>query len=64
MKKGDAVYTPRFCTVRIEDVFETRAEAGAAGYKEPTYYEKDGYTVLGKSLDVYHMTFAACKTEK
>ena len=58
MKIGDFVYTPRFCTVRISAVFATEAEARAAGFCEPTYY-KGNHIILGKSLDVYHMEFAA-----
>lgn len=58
MKIGDSVYTPRFCTVRISAVFATETEAHAAGFHEPTYYEDD-HIILGKSLDVYHMEFAA-----
>ena len=58
MKIGDSVYTPRFCTVRIGAIFATEAEAYAAGFREPTYYEGD-HIILGKSLDVYHMEFAA-----
>ena len=58
MKIGDSVYTPRFCTVRIKDIFVTEAEAHAAGYCEPTYYKGD-CIILGKSLDMYHMEFAA-----
>ena len=58
MKIGDFVYTPRFCTVRISAAFATEAEARAAGFCEPTYY-KGNHIILGKSLDVYHMEFAA-----
>ena len=54
MKIGDSVYTPRFCTVRINAIFATEAEARAAGYCEPTYYKGD-HIILGKSLDMYHM---------
>lgn len=60
MRIGDKVFTPRFCTVRIEEIFETGKEARAAGYTEPTYYEGE-YDVRGKSLDMYHMVFAAVK---
>ena len=60
MKVGDRIYTPRFCTVRIKEVFETEEEARENGYKEPTYYKGD-YEILGKSLDMYHMLFAAVK---
>lgn len=58
MKAGDKVYTPRFCTVRIEEMFDSAEEAHKAGYIEPTYYEDAHYGILGKSLDLYHMKFA------
>ena len=58
MKIGDSVYTPRFCTVRIKDIFEDEAAARAAGFCEPTYYKGD-YIILGNPLDMYHMDFAA-----
>ena len=58
MKIGDSVYAPRFCTVRIAAVFENEAEARAAGFCEPTYYKGD-YLILGKSLNMYRMEFAA-----
>ena len=58
MKIGDSVYTPRFCTVRINAIFENEAEARAAGFCEPTYYEGD-HVILGKVLDMYSREFAA-----
>lgn len=58
MKVGDYVFTPRFCTVRISAMFGSEAEAYAAGYREPTHYEGE-YAILGKSLDMYSMEFAA-----
>lgn len=58
MKIGDSVYTPRFCSVRIEAIFAAEAEARIAGFCEPAYYEGD-HVILGKSLDMYHMDFAA-----
>lgn len=64
LTKGQFVHTPRFCTVRIAEVFSSVAEAAKAGFKEPTHYaweHNDGYDILGKSLDIYHMTFAAVK---
>ena len=61
MKIGDSVYTPRFCTVRINAIFENEAEARAAGFCEPTYYEGD-HVILGKVLDMYSMEFAAVPT--
>ena len=62
MKIGDSVYTPRVCTVRIAATFATEAEARAAGFREPTYYKGD-YIILGKSLDMYCMEFAAVPKE-
>lgn len=60
MVKGDYVYTPRFCRVRIEEGFEDRDMAKANGYTEPTHY-KGEYDVLGKSAGVNKMVFCAVK---
>lgn len=62
MKKGDIIYTPRFCNVEIAEVYESKAQAVAAGYVEPTHYSKDGYGIVGKVIDRYCMDFAAYKT--
>lgn len=62
MKKNSYVYTDRFCNVLIEKVFPSEAEAKKAGFTEPAFYngeESGDYGVLGKSLDMYHMEFAA-----
>ncbi len=59
IKKGEYVTTPRFLRVRIEDVFATRNEAENCGYTEQTYYENDEYGVLGKSIGLSDMLFAA-----
>ena len=61
MKTGEKFYTPRFGMVNIEKVFENMTAAYEEGYKEPTHYHSNGYTILGKSLDMYHMEFAAIK---
>lgn len=61
MKQNEMIYTPRFCAVKIEKVFESRTEAVAEGYKEPTHYHKDGYTILGKSTGANYMKFAGVK---
>lgn len=61
MKDGDRVYTPRFCTVIIERVFNNPMEAQKEGFTEPTHFHKNGWTVFGKSLDMYHMEFAGCR---
>lgn len=60
MNKGNYIYTPRFCNVRIEEVFKNRDEARENGYTEPTHYKGD-YDVLGKSIGVNRMVFAAVK---
>lgn len=59
MKIGNRVYTPRFCTVQIKEIFNSVFEAYDHGYKEPTYYTDKEFVVVGKSLDMYHMEFAA-----
>ena len=59
MKIGDKVYTPRFCTVQIKEIFSSVFEARERGYTEPTYYADYEFVVVGKSLDMYHMEFAA-----
>lgn len=64
MKKGDWVDTPRFLKVEIEEVFENISQACNAGFKEPTHYQSEEYEVLGKSLDMYHMVFAAVKKQR
>ena len=58
MKIGESIYTPRFCTVKVTAIFAEEAEARRCGYTEPTYY-KGEYIILGRSLDLYHMEFAA-----
>lgn len=64
MRIGFRAYTPRFCTVTVDEVFSSKDEARAAGYTEPTYYAKDGYEIYGKSLDMYHMVFAAFPSDE
>lgn len=62
MKVGDWIDTPRFCKVEIEQVFEDRREAYKNGFTEPTHYRSDPeWDVLGKSIDMCHMTFAAVR---
>jgi hypothetical protein len=63
MKTGDRVYTPRFCTVTIEKVFESAEEARREDYTEPTHYYENGYTVLGWCYEMNHMKFAAVYEE-
>jgi hypothetical protein len=62
MKKGDYVYTPRFCTCEIAEIYDDREAARRDGYTEPTHYKKDAdYDVLGKNTSVNYMIFAAVK---
>ena len=61
MKKGDYINTPRFCTVKIEEVFANNADALAQGFHEPTHYRNDEYEILGKHTGLNRMIFAAAK---
>ncbi|BAL84665.1 hypothetical protein SELR_pSRC400140 (plasmid) [Selenomonas ruminantium subsp. lactilytica TAM6421] len=58
MNIGDKVFTPRFCTVKIEKVFDNYHDANNDGYNVPTYYNGECY-VFGKTVDLHHMVFAA-----
>ncbi len=60
MKTGDYIRTPRFCTVKIEKVFNNVKSAKAEGYTEPTHYEGE-YEILGKHTGINRMTFAAAQ---
>ena len=63
MKAGDRVKTPRFLTVRIQEVFENAKDAHTAGYVEPTHYDNDTepYDILGKHTGLNRMQFAAIR---
>ena len=61
MKIGDSIYTPRFCTVKVKDMFDTQAAAYAAGYYEPTYYDNPDYEIQGKHTGLNRMVFAAVR---
>ena len=61
MKVGEKIWTPRFCSVEIAEVFDSEEELREAGYTEMTYLKNDNYIVLGKSVDLYHMEFAAAE---
>ena len=52
LKKGSGVYTPRFCTVVIKEVFASAEEAKQEGYQEPTFYDDPDYGIRGRSIDV------------
>jgi hypothetical protein len=58
MEIGDFVYTPRFCNVRIENIFDSKEEAYKEGYTEPTHYNNPEYDILGKHIGTNRMIFA------
>ena len=59
VKVGDYVQTPRFCGVRIENVYLTDEDLRANGYTEPTHLYDPDIIVRGKSVGVNRMVFAA-----
>lgn len=61
MKVNERIYTPRFCTVTVEKIFESKKEARREGYIEPTHYSENGFTILGKSIGFNRMVFAGVK---
>ncbi len=61
IKVGSRVYTPRFCTVIVNQVFDTKEEAFNNGFKEPTYWDDPEYEIRGKSIKENTMIFAAYK---
>lgn len=61
MKKGDYVTTPRFLSVKIEKVFSSIKAAQDAGFVESTHYENPQYGILGRSIGLNRMEFAAYK---
>ena len=58
---GAYVRTERFCTVTIDAIFADNEDAIKCGYTEPTYTKINGWEIKGKSLDMYHMRFAAIR---
>ena len=58
---GARIYTERFCNVIISAMFSDPEDATECGYTEPTYTSVDGWDIKGKSIDCYHMVFAAIK---
>ena len=61
MNVDDKIYTPRFCTVTIKDVFGSISEARKAGFTESAHYNDSEYEVMGRSIDLHHMEFAGVK---
>ncbi|MCM1191056.1 MAG: hypothetical protein NC548_55075 [Lachnospiraceae bacterium] len=64
MKVGDYIFTPRFCFVRIENIYLSEELLEKAGYTEPTYCQNDDYVIRGKSIDMFHMLFAAAPRKR
>ena len=58
-KVGDHVRTPRFCTVTIKEVFESEDAAEDAGFTESAHIFDEPFGINGRSIDLYHMEFAA-----
>ncbi|SFY11471.1 hypothetical protein [Ruminococcus sp. XPD3002] len=61
MELGTRIVTPRFCTVTISAIFENPEDAVKCGYTEPTHAILPDWDIKGKSIDIYHMEFAAIK---
>ena len=62
MKKGDYIYTPRFCTCEISRVYEDADEARIDGFCEPTHYYSDpDYNVYGRHTGLNQMIFAGVR---
>lgn len=68
---GMTVYTPRFCTVRIDAIFSTYAAARRAGFDEDTHYgmcdnwgrflpECLPVRIVGRMIGENRMEFAVC----
>lgn len=61
IEKGMIIRTPRFLSVKIQEVFGTPEEMYCAGYTEPTHFTDEEYEIAGRSVDMYHMEFAAAR---
>lgn len=61
---GDYIRTPRFLSVQIEAVFDCEDAMRAAGYTEPTHFQDGDYLVMGKSIGLNRMCFAAAFKRK
>ena len=65
MQKGDVVKTPRFLSVKIAEVFDSKEVAYQQGFHAPTHYWNDPeWDVLGKHTGENRMVFAAVKKER
>jgi len=68
---GMTIYTPRFCTVRIDAIFSTYAAARRAGFNEDSHYgmcdncgrflpEDLPIRIVGRMIGENRMEFAVC----
>ena len=64
IKVGDTIITSRFGAVVIRKVFDSLEEMTAEGYTNDSHYLDNDRAVFGKSLDTYHMVFAAAPRKK
>jgi hypothetical protein len=56
---GEYINTPRFCRVRIAEIFNSTTTATRNGFTEPTHYDKAAYfDILGKNIGENRMEFA------
>lgn len=63
MQVGDKIYTPRFCTVEISQIFSSMEDAVSNGFTESAHYNDGQFAVYGKSVGVNRMVFSAVKEE-
>ena len=61
MKIGDWIDTPRFCKVKIREIFDTETTAKEFGFYEPTHYKNPEFDILGKHTGTNTMIFAAIR---
>jgi hypothetical protein len=56
---GEYIDTPRFCKVKIAEIFNSTTTALRNGFTEPTHYNKAAYfDILGKNTGESKMEFA------
>lgn len=63
MKIGYKIETPRFLTVRIDEILQQES-ARVLGYTEATHYENPKFNIFGKVIGENQMVFAAVAKSK
>lgn len=58
---GDYIETPRFCKVKISEVYTDNNKAWAEGYTVSTDYRNEEYHIRGKITGKNTMIFAGIK---